>query len=588
MRIVFNIYVVQKRVEQDCPGAATIVPIIISTDKTQLTTFHNKSAYPVYLTLGNIPKEIRRKPSRNSQILLGYLPTSRLEHITSVTSRRRTLTNLFHACMWRILSPLRTAGADGVIMRSGDGVARRCHPILAAYVGDYLEQTLVTGTKNGECPTCPATFAELGDPDAVYEPRDLAAILEALASVGDPVVFARACRDAGIKPIYKPFWEGLPYSYIFRSITPDVLHQLLQGFIKHLKAWLLQCYSRAEIDARCRRMPLNHNIRHFANGISQLSRLTGGEHDQISRILLGLIIGLHLPDNRSPARLLGAVRGALDFLFLAQYPSHTTETLDRLDNALTTFHENKDIFIDLGIRAHFRIPKFHNIHHYRFYIELYGTTDNFNTEYTERLHIDLAKNAYRATNFKDIYPQMSKWLERHEKIIHHYNFIQWRIVPHHLPPQNIPTPQLILPRNLKMTKHPSRKSVRFTALVNDYGATFFTDALARYLVTFSHPNLPLHEVEQHARYFAIPFQTVPVFHKIKYTSRDPYSKNPIEVVVDSIHAQPRAKRKKGDIQPARFDTALINDGTGDEIGLNGMSFIALAVFPVLMSTFERI
>ncbi|KAK7677686.1 hypothetical protein QCA50_019377 [Cerrena zonata] len=38
---------------------ATIIPIIISSDKTQLTMFNGKAAYPVYLTIGNLPKEIR-------------------------------------------------------------------------------------------------------------------------------------------------------------------------------------------------------------------------------------------------------------------------------------------------------------------------------------------------------------------------------------------------------------------------------------------------------------------------------------------------------------------------------------------------
>ncbi|KAJ7083906.1 hypothetical protein C8R43DRAFT_826367, partial [Mycena crocata] len=57
---------------------ATLVPVIISTDKTQTTMFRNKSAYPVYMTIGNIPKDIRRKPSRQAYILIGYLPTSRL------------------------------------------------------------------------------------------------------------------------------------------------------------------------------------------------------------------------------------------------------------------------------------------------------------------------------------------------------------------------------------------------------------------------------------------------------------------------------------------------------------------------------
>lgn len=128
----------QKEIEKETPGA-TIVPIIISTDKTQLTLFRNKSAYPVYLTIGNIPKEIRRKPSKRAYILLGYLPTTRLEGITNQSQRRRCLANLYHACMRRILKPLEKAGVEGVYMSSGDGLTRRCHPILASVVGDYPE-----------------------------------------------------------------------------------------------------------------------------------------------------------------------------------------------------------------------------------------------------------------------------------------------------------------------------------------------------------------------------------------------------------------------------------------------------------------
>src|SRR5208282_1418779 len=100
----------QEALEKDKPGA-TIVPILISSDKTQLTLFRNKSAYPLYLTIGNIPKEIRRKPSLRAYVLLAYLPTTRsvklqfffvvrltsflrLENVTNQAQRRRLLTNL--------------------------------------------------------------------------------------------------------------------------------------------------------------------------------------------------------------------------------------------------------------------------------------------------------------------------------------------------------------------------------------------------------------------------------------------------------------------------------------------------------------
>ncbi|KAG1723343.1 hypothetical protein EDB19DRAFT_1602402, partial [Suillus lakei] len=92
-------------------------------------------------------------------------------------------------------------------------------------------------------------------------------------------------------------------------------------------------------------------------------------------------------------------------------------------NALNLFHENKDIFVDLSIRSNFNLPKLHAARHYPAMIMMFGTTDNYNTEYTERLHINFAKDAYRATNHKDEFVQMTCWLERKEKILHHDKYV---------------------------------------------------------------------------------------------------------------------------------------------------------------------
>ena len=377
------------------------------------------------MTIGNLPKQIRRKPSRQGQVLLAYLPTAKLDHISNKSARRRTLANLFHACMNFILKPLEKAGIDGVWMTSGNGVVRRCHPIFATFVGDYPEQILVGALKTGQCPTCPVPRDKLGDHDSVGPTRELGEILEAFVAISQgPTEFTRACQEAGVKPIQHPFWENLPFLNIYQSIAPDVLHNLHQGVIKHLISWIRAICGDDEIDARCRRLPPNHNIRIFMKGISHLSRITGTEHEQISRILLGLIIDIRLPDNTSPRCLLRAVRGILDFLFLARYPVHTSETLVHLDAALKRFHDNKDIFINLGVRANFNFPKIHFTGHYQRFIELFGTTDNYSTEYSERLHIDLAKDAYRATNMKDEYTQMTAWLERQEKILQHDKYLR--------------------------------------------------------------------------------------------------------------------------------------------------------------------
>ena len=92
--------------------------------------FGNKTAYPVYMTIGNLPKDVRWKPSRRGQILLAYLPTSRLEHITNKEARRRVAANLFHACLSMILKPLAEAGVHGIKVTSGDGVVGRVADFL--------------------------------------------------------------------------------------------------------------------------------------------------------------------------------------------------------------------------------------------------------------------------------------------------------------------------------------------------------------------------------------------------------------------------------------------------------------------------
>ncbi|KAF9528325.1 hypothetical protein CPB83DRAFT_735438, partial [Crepidotus variabilis] len=560
----------QRAVEAETPGA-TIVPLLISTDKTQLTLFRNKSAYPIYLTIGNIPKEIRRKPSARAYVLLGYLPTTRLEGVTNQAARRRQLANLYHACMSKILKPLEEAGRSGVKMTSGDGVTRRVHPILACFVGDYPEQVLVTCTYTGQCPTCNTPNSELGvdqNPNDL-ELRDLEEILNTLDSFEtDPAGFLQACQSANIKPVIDPFWINLPYTHIFRSITPDILHQLYQGLVKYLVKWVTTACGAAEIDARCRRLPPNHNIRHFIKGISNLSRVSGHEHDQMCRILLGLVIDIPLPGGISNGRLVRSVRALLDFLYLAQLPVHTDDTLELLQDALTRFHDNKDIFVDLGIREGFNLPKLHFALHYVDMIKLYGTTDNFNTEYTERLHIDLAKDAYAATNHKDEFIQMTTWLVRKEKVLRHEQYVKWRLDGSPLPKvEEWLPPGLELDRRQHLAKHPTVYAEWVDNIINTYGATHFKNSLARYVLLKKYPGINSNRLEQLLWGVRLPFTRLPVWHRIKYLRHDQFMGT--STTADSIHVQPARRNTRDQIIPGRFDTAWINEGDGADVGVAG-------------------
>lgn len=548
----------QSELEKVKPGA-TVIPIIISSDKTTITTFSGKTAYPVYLTIGNLPKEIRRKPSRRGQILLAYLPTTRLDHVTNEAQRKRLVLNITHRCLRQIMRPLKDAGANGVELASGDGAVRRGHTIYAAHVGDYLEHIAVVACKNGECPQCLVPPTELGELET-FPLRALEEVLAALSTFDtDPEKFFGHCRKARIKPVVHPFWEDLPFANVFLCVTPDVLHQLLQGLIKYLVKWVKKAYSEEELDKRCQKLPRGCYLRHFLRGISPLSKSTGKEHYDVARILLGLLVDLKLPRGTDSNELITASRALLDFLFLAQYPVHSQDTLTQLEEALRTFHATKGVFVKLGIRTNFNLPKLHFLSHYVNLIRYLGTTDNFNTEYSERLHIEFAKLAYEATNGKDELSQMTIWLERKEKIQEFDAYVIWRV--NKCPPIEGALTTQFPPTRVLMTKNPSRKSVTMSELETHYGATFIQDAIARYVAAARYPGASARKIEDASRAVHVAGLRVGVYHKAKFwlghEEHHPLSSNEWNVA----HAHPAQRNKRRETVPGQFDVVLVSDGS---------------------------
>ena len=406
------------------PDGATIAPIILSSDKTHLSVFQgNKSAWPVYLTIGNISKEVRRQPSAHATILLGYLPVAKLECFQEST-RSLAGYRLFHYCMSRTLATLVKAGNDGVRITCGDGLIRKFHLILAAYVADYPEQCLVACCMENRCPRCVTKPEGHGDyvESLERDPKTTLDVLEEHQRGGDPVKF----DQYGIRAVYEPFWKNLPHSNIFQSFSPDLLHQLHKGVFKdHLVKWCTAVMGEAEVDARFKAMCSYPGLRHFKKGISFVTQWTGTEHKEMERVFLGVLAG------GVNSKVLTVARSLLDFIYISQFHLHTSKTLEKLENCLKTFHENKQVFVDLGIRKHFNIPKLHAIQHYVEAIRWLGSADGYNSESPERLHIDYAKAAYRASNKRDYMEQMAIWLQRQEAMWKKESYLIW--VNHDLP-----------------------------------------------------------------------------------------------------------------------------------------------------------
>lgn len=538
------------------PTGASVAPVIIATDKTQLTQFSgNKSAYPVYLTLGNIPRSIRRRPSQQACILIGYLSVSKIRGANLTTQEKASrVQRLFHESLRIILEPLKKAGKDGVEMVGGDGKVRRVHPILAAYVADYPEQCLVTCSKYGTCPICQCPASELQEKNP-GDPRSsswtLKVMEESRASTSTRSAYARSCMDKDVSGgVSTPFWIGFPFCDINSCITPDILHQLYQGVFKHIVTWCQELMDPAELDARIRCLPPYYGLRHFKNGISALSQVSGTERKHMARVLLGCLIG------QVPKGVVLAIRSLLDFIYLAQYPTHNDTTLGYMEKALDVFHRNKKIFIELGIREHINIPKFHSLLHYVQSIRKFGTTDNYNTEMFERFHIDFAKEGWRASNKRDERPQMILWLSRQEKVNAFESYL--KDGNEETLQGTGPAPGVLKTKasefQIKIAKKPPCPRQSLSSIQQLHNAPGFSRALKEYINSLQPPGAS--RVSRSALPAGVlPFSSLAVyhnfkFHKVELGHTDLLSSEDKDK--DVVKAYPASSKRA-----ARFDTVIV-------------------------------
>lgn len=512
------------------------------------------------MTIGNLLKSTRRKPSKGACVLIAYLSVEKMDRSRMNEEEHRSrVKRLFHESMRIVLEPLIDAGINGVEMTSSDGAVRKVHPILTCYVADYPEQCLVACSKYGTCPKCRASSENLGDPiptekrtqvwteKIMKEGKDQAN--------GNPQKLHSYCMSFDVAgSVYRPFWEGFPLCDIHSSITPDVLHQLYQGVFKHLVGWCQNILTPQELDRRIRALPPAFGLRQFKNGIFALCQISGPERKNMAKVLLGCLVGC------MPLKGISAVTALLDFIYIAQYSTHDSVTLGYMQDALDRFQNNRDYFIATLVRKDFNIPKFHSLLHYIESIENFGTTDNYNTEMFERLHIDFAKHGWRATNQRDEFPQMIRWLSRQEKITsfetHQKNILQHQDSNLDITSQGSPLKKKSV---ISIAKHANYPKRLLSLIEERHQAPDFTHYLKVFLMALTTNNIQNRRLDE----MDLPFKHLDVYNMFRF---HPEGIQETEEENDLVKALPRSAEHPDGL----FDTVIVIVGNeAESTGLAG-------------------
>ncbi|KAG8713983.1 hypothetical protein FRC09_018122 [Ceratobasidium sp. 395] len=394
----------------------TIIPLIAMTDKTNMTKLSgNQAAHPVYLTIGNISKSIRRQATKHATVVIGYLPVDSFGDVPSKALRQRLRGQLLHWAMHEIMAPLEEAGRTGVEMWGADGRLRRAYPLLASFVGDYPEQCDMACTDQGGCPKCLKRSAHGRGDERRGPPRTTRGTLAAIdgfleTGKGKPLSIL------GLKKWW-PWWANLPDIDFATCITPDLLHQIHKGvFMGHALRWIQRKLGKPKVDERFASMTRAQDLRHFKRGISVVKQWTGREAKEMEKVFVPLIA----EDRGLPDDLVAFLRSLLDFSYIARSTRMTDGELDELRQAHAEMHRLKHALVTPRIYQSLKrldgIPKWHMISHYVDSIRDLGTPDGYNTEAPEYLHIVYVKRGWAASNKRDAIPQIIDFCQRLEAL----------------------------------------------------------------------------------------------------------------------------------------------------------------------------
>ncbi|KAI6169808.1 hypothetical protein EDD17DRAFT_1502728 [Pisolithus thermaeus] len=368
------------RIQNELPDGATIVPIILASDKAPVTRMSgDHEMHPLFLMIVNINSEVHMKAKAHAWACVVYTPIP--EFLTHPD---------FHSILEALCANLKVASHRGVFMADPHNNARYCFTPLAAYTADLPEQLMIACITKSASPITTAVQSQFGDAFQ-HTPHDGQLTLKILhdicSAAGENIdpwkihEFQAAAKKHHLSGVQLPFWRDWCFSNPAVFLIGEILHSCHKWFFDHILKWCKWVLGEDELDAHYHFQHKYVGTRHFT-GVSRMKQMTGHEHCDIQCTIVAAIAG------GADADFVCAVRAIVDFIYRAQAPTFTTSSIQEMEACLAEFHQYK-----------------------------VGSLIQYTADMSERLLITHAKNPFLCTNRKAGFTeQITRYLNREESI----------------------------------------------------------------------------------------------------------------------------------------------------------------------------
>ncbi|KAI6046601.1 hypothetical protein EDC04DRAFT_2887855 [Pisolithus marmoratus] len=310
------------------PDGATLLGIMLSSNKTHITQVGNCQAHPLLISLANILADVHRKGSTKSYLLLALLPVPKFvhpnKHLHGILASR-----LLHQVISIIVKPLKKATEVGCMISDPVRNLKHCFTPHVTYITDTPEQHVITCVTNNASAISMAVSKQFGDP--------LCCAAHTASKTHQLLIVKWQLNG-----VVSPFWLDWALVEPSSFLNPEILHHFFKMFWDHDQKWCSRMLGADKLDFQFSLLQTCSRYQHFPDGIMALKQMSMQLHWEVQQYIVGIVAGDILQDT------LTTIQALTDFHYHSQAPKLANVDITKLTTSLQEFHDNKAALMDAG------------------------------------------------------------------------------------------------------------------------------------------------------------------------------------------------------------------------------------------------